>query len=63
MRVEQGDVGLGILIILIPFDAGRHRQQLRNGDVIISRSFQIGDISRNLVIDAFDIAVLYGRTN
>ena len=63
MCVKQSDVGLGVPIILIPFDAGRHRKQLFDGYVIIRRALQIRDIGRNLVIDAFDIAVFYRRTD
>ena len=63
MQVEQCDVGFGVGIILVPPHARRHRQQLRNGHVVIRRTLKVGNIGRDHVVDTFDIAILDGRAD
>src|SRR3546814_3039456 len=57
LQVEQRDIGLGIGISLVPFDARGHRQQLLDRDIVIGRALQARDIDGHLVVEALDIAV------
>ena len=61
--VEPGDIGVGIFVVLVPFHAGAHGEQLAHRNVVIGRSPQPGDVLADLVIKALDIAVLDRRAD
>ena len=61
--VELGDVRFGVAVILIPFYAGCHRQQLLDGDVIVGGPPEVGNVIRYFVVDTPDIAILDGSAH
>ena len=62
-RKHAGDVGLGIGVVLVPFHARRHRQELLDRHAIVGASFELGDVAGHRVVDGFDIAVLDRRAD
>ena len=61
--VELGDVGTGILVVLVPFHARTHGQQLADRNVVIGRTFEIGDVRAHFVVEALDGAVVDRRAD
>ena len=61
--IELRDIGVRILVILVPPHARAHGQQLADGHIVISRAAQSRDVLADWVLEALDVAVLDGRTD